>query len=203
MCLQVTHSPEEDDECVGLRECEEDECEEGGDCAVEDGGPDLGEGVGGALAAGAEGDDVGVGDVRVVVDAEADHQHDGHARDRVDGQAPKEGRGGNSLENSTQRESLNEKVTSFSIALTASRGFLTPFNCDLNCLPEVDESDDVDEREGDADEDEEAAAEVGEEEERDDDDRQEGQPDVAPQLVPDHLVRLPLGVFLKEGEPNF
>ena len=66
----------------------------------------------------------------------------------------------------------------------------------------MDESDDVDEREGDADEDEEAAAEVGEEEERDDDDRQEGQPDVAPQLVPDHLVRLPLGVFLKEGEPT-
>ena len=95
----MTHSPEEDDERVGLRECEEDECEEGGDGAVEDGGPDLGEGVGGALAARAEGDDVGVGDVRVVVDAEADHQHDGHARDRVDGQAPEEGRGGNSLEN--------------------------------------------------------------------------------------------------------
>ena len=63
----------------------------------------------------------------------------------------------------------------------------------------MDESDDVDEREGDADENKETAAEVGEEEQRDDDDRQEGQPDVAPQLVPDHLVRLPLGVFLKEG----
>ena len=124
----MTHSPEEYDECVGLRECEEDEGEEGGDGAVEDGGPDLGEGVGGALAARAEGDDVGVGDVRVVVDAEADHQHDGHARDRVDGQAPEEGQGGNSLENSTQRESLNEKVISFSIALTVLRGFPTPFN---------------------------------------------------------------------------
>ena len=63
-------------------------------------------------------------------------------------------------------------------------------------LPEVDESDDVDECEGDADEDEEAAAEVGEEEQRDDDDRQEGQPDVAAELVPDHLVSLPLGVHL-------
>ena len=107
----MTHSPEEDNECVGLREGEEDEGEEGGDGAVEDGGPDLGEGVGGALAARAEGDDVGVGDVRVVVHAEADHQHDGHARDRVDGQAPGEAhrRGVNSLENDTQRAQMKRQ----------------------------------------------------------------------------------------------
>lgn len=58
------------------------------------------------------------------------------------------------------------------------------------------EADHVDESEGDADEDEEAAPEVGQEDDRDDDHRQEGQPDVPAQLVPDHLVRLPLGVRL-------
>ena len=34
--------PEEDYECVALREAEEDQCEEGGDSAVEHGGADLG-----------------------------------------------------------------------------------------------------------------------------------------------------------------
>ena len=44
--------------------------------------------MGGALAARTEGDDVGVRDVRVVVDAEADDEDDGDARDGVDGEAP-------------------------------------------------------------------------------------------------------------------
>ena len=41
--------PEEDYECIALREAEKDQCEEGGDSAVEHGGANLGEGVGGAL----------------------------------------------------------------------------------------------------------------------------------------------------------
>ena len=48
MCHTVV-IPEEDYECVALREAEKDQCEEGGYGAVEHGRANLGEGVGGAL----------------------------------------------------------------------------------------------------------------------------------------------------------
>ena len=62
--------------------------------------------------------------------------------------------------------------------------------------PEVEEAHDVDEGEEDGEEDEGGDAEVGEQHHDHGEDGGQRQPDVAPQLVPDNLVRLPGRVHL-------
>ena len=64
--------------------CSFPERDEGGGAAVEDGGAHLGEAVGGALGARALADDEGVRDVRRVVDAQPDADHQEHAHEGVD-----------------------------------------------------------------------------------------------------------------------
>ena len=63
--------------------------------------------------------------------------------------------------------------------------------------PEVEEAHDVDECEQDGEEDEGGDAEVGEQHHDHGEDGGQRQPDVAPQLVPDNLVRLPGRVHLR------
>ena len=82
---------EEGDEDVGLGEGEEDEGEERRDAAVQDGRPDGGEAVHGAILPRALGDDEGVRDVRGVVHAEADSDDDGDEGEGVDGHAQEVG----------------------------------------------------------------------------------------------------------------
>ena len=67
-------------------------------------------------------------------------------------------------------------------------------------VPEVKKADDVGEGEDDGGEDYAADSEVGQQDKGDQEDTEDGQAEVAPQLVPDDLVRLPGGVHLAVTE---